>query len=485
MGFDSCSTVAAPRGHINGLNKTDAKPPATRLLGRVIFYGLIVLMVLTAIPYGTVEPWAEALFECAVFILCILFVIEGYVSGSWHITGLSLFFPVIALIVFALIQSFHFWQIDAPALNEGKVWMALSADPYESRRFALKVGALVLAGVLLLRYLETRRRLITLINVVIGISVVSGVFGLLRQSVQQQKGFLLPLLQVGSGYAQFINKNHFAFLMEMALGLAIGVIIARGVHRDRFLLYLAALMVIWTALVLSNSRGGVLAMMGQLVFALILFIRLRTPQGSASKSDAPGGILSFARSVVVQLVLVAGLIAAVVFGAIWIGGDPLVSSIESASIELESQQSALHEGARRRDIWHSSWELFKASKIAGVGLGGYWTALPQYHDGSGRLTPQQAHNDYLELLASAGLIGAGIALWFGFVLIRKIRDSLRARDPFYRACACGATIAIVGVAVHSLLDFGLHITSNALIFVSLLAVLGVGDRFHEVSTTTR
>lgn len=471
--------LAGARDDLIGLRDTDAKPPTTRLLGRVIFYGLIVLMGLAAIPYGTVEPWAEALFECAVFALCLCFAIEGYLSGSWYIPGLSLFYPVIALIVFALLQSVAFWQISLPAAAGGKVWVALSADPYESRRFALKLAALALAAALLLRYLVTRRRLLTLINVVIGISVVSAMFGLLRQTVQQQqKGFVLPLLLLDSGYGQFINRNHFAYLMEMALGLGLGLIAARGVRRDRILMYLAALLLVWTALVLSNSRGGMLAMLVQVVLALMLFIRTRTQkETSAVKSARPGGIWRLARSLVVQIALVAGLILAIIFGVIWIGGDPVVSHIETASIELETRNSEAFDGGRRRDIWRDSWEMFKSSKILGVGLGGYWTAIPQYHEGSGQLTPQRAHNDYLELLASGGIIGAAIGLWFGFILMRRIRDSLRSKDSFYRACACGATIAIVGVAVHSLFDFGLHITSNALIFVSLLAVLGVGERF--------
>ena len=475
------SLVPGVRDDLIPLADTDAKSPATRLLGRVIFYGLMVLMVLTAIPYGTVDPWAEALFECAVFALCLLFVIEGYLSGSWSISGLSLFYPVIALILLALIQSFSLWQIDAPALSEGKLWVPLSADPYESRRFALKLAALVLAGALLLRYLTTRRRLLTLINVVIGVSVASAMFGLLRQTVQQQqKGFVLPLLLLDSGYGQFINRNHFAYLMEMALGLGLGLMAARGVRRDRILVYFAALLLVWTAVVLSNSRGGMLATLVQIVLALLLFIRIRAQQQTSTSTSAqPGGIWRVARSMVVQMALVVGLILALVFGVIWIGGDPVVSHIETASIELETRPSEGHEGGRRRDIWRDSWEMFKSSKVLGVGLGGYWTAIPQYHDASGRLTPQQAHNDYLELLASGGLIGAAIGIWFGFILIRRIRDSLRARDPFYRACACGATIAIVGVAIHSLFDFGLHITSNALSFVSVLAVLGVSKKFSR------
>ena len=35
----------------------------------------------------------------------------------------------------------------------------------------------------------------------------------------------LPLLKPNQGFAQFINKNHFAYLMEMAFGLGIGLLI--------------------------------------------------------------------------------------------------------------------------------------------------------------------------------------------------------------------------------------------------------------------
>ena len=452
----------------------DSRASATRLIGRVVFYGLLVLIVLTAVPYGTVEPWPEALFECVVFALCMLFVIEGYLSGSWRINGLPLLYPVIALIGLSLLQSLSLWPANVSAASGGKVWVAVSADPYESRRFALKLASLALAGALLMRYAATRQRLKTLINVVIGIGVASAVFGILRQALQRQKGFLLPLLPPGPGYAQFINKNHFAFLMEMALGLGLGLIVARGVRRERILIYVAALLAVWTALVLSNSRGGLLAMMGQMAFTLVLFIRRRTRKGSgASREGQRGGIGRSARSLVVQIALVVGLVIAVILGVIWIGGDPLVSNIESASTELQATQSELREGSRRRDIWRASWRMFKANQIAGAGLGGYWAAVPQYHDASGRTTPQQAHNDYLELLASGGLIGAAVGIWFLILLVQSLRAALHAHDSLYRAGACGVAIAVAGVAVHSLFDFGLHVTINALIFFSLLAIVAV------------
>jgi len=117
--------------------------------------------------------------------------------------------------------------------------------------------------------------------------------------------------------------------------------------------------------------------------------------------------------------------------------------------------------------------MAKAHPIFGAGLGGYWAEIPAYHDASGVLSPQQAHNDYLELLASGGLIGIGLFVWFLFALVQSARSALVTFTGIQRVFAVGVIIGVVGVGVHSLIDFGLHITGNALVFVMLLALLNV------------
>jgi len=37
---------------------------------------------------------------------------------------------------------------------------------------------------------------------------------------------------------------------------------------------------------------------------------------------------------------------------------------------------------------------------------------PCLHDASGTMTPQEAHNDFFELLASGGIVGAAIGICF-------------------------------------------------------------------------
>ncbi len=84
--------------------------------------------------------------------------------------------------------------------------------------------------------------------------------------------------------------------------------------------------------------------------------------------------------------------------------------------------------------------------------------------------PQRAHNEYLELLAGGGIIGAVLGVWFVFIVVRESRNRLHDFDPFRRSVCLGALVGLVGVAIHSLVDFGLHVTVNALVCCVLITI---------------
>ena len=354
---------------------------------------------------------------------------------------------MVALAAFAFLQSIQFGNVPDPGLTGLQPWHAISADPYQTRFFVLQMLALTVCLALLYRYAKEEDRMRILIHVVIVVAVASAVFGILRQTTQQQSGFLLPLLKQSQGYGQFLNKNHFAYLMEMAFGLGVGMILARGVKPDRMMIYVALLLPIWIALVLSNSRAGILAMLTQVLIAMFWFVRPRAALKAA---------------------LVAAIVMAVLFGTLWVGGDRLATNIESASTDFSGDKT--RDGASRNEIWRATLKMFAAHPIAGAGLGGYWVAITAFHDASGTLTPQEAHNEYLELLSSGGLIGAALGVWFAVMVIRRIRENLNSDRGQIRAMRFGAILGIGGVVVHSLVDFGLHMMSNALIFVVLIAI---------------
>lgn len=439
------------------------------LLDSSIFYGLIAVIVLTAIFYGTVDSWSKALFECAVFFLTLLWLVHGFIEGSWHIGNVRLVMPMIGLVILAVVQSVAWWKTD---LAGEKVWFALSADPFETWVFALKLTALVLAALLVIRFTSSTERLGILVHAIIAVAVGTALFGIARQAMQHGHGFVLSRLQPKLGYGQFINKNHFAFLIEMALGLVVGVAFMQKARRDRVLVYLSVLVLMWAAIVLSNSRGGLLAVTVQVIFAALLFVNSLT--FGREKGANKTGWIRWTRSLAVTAVTVGALLVIIVGGVAWLGGDQLATGVETATAEMASgDRSELNEGVSRRDIWRASWRMFKAHPMAGAGLGGYWAEVPIYHPASGFSTPQQAHNDYLELLASGGVLGAALFVWFAVVLVRQARQSVNAGEGFQRAVLLGAIISIVGVGVHSIVDFGLHITINALVFVVLLGIISL------------
>ncbi len=439
-------------------------------LERLIFYGLLVITALAAIPYGTVEPWWIAIFECAVLVLGAIWFLTGLVKSDWRFTPNRLLWPLIALLLFITLQTIDFGgSRDATSLK-GALTGTISADPYGTRLLVVKLLALMLVFIMLRRYATSHRRLRALIYVVIGTAVVSALFGILRQTTQHNStGFFLPHLRPNSGYGQFINRNHFAFLMEMAFGLFMGLLIG-GVKRDRVLLYLSFLIPVWFALILSNSRGGIFSMLCQLFFAALMFTFVRVPQiNSAGAGEASGWLLKIKKSGVVRVLLIACLLIGVSIGVVWIGGDQLASRIEmgqGASVE----KTEARQGESRSEVWRASWALVRDNPLTGVGFGGYWAVIPRYHDASGELTPQEAHNDYLEILASGGLIGAALCAWLIIALLLEARKQLRSTDNFRRAVCFGALVGLFGVAVHSLFDFGLHITVNSLIFIMLMVL---------------
>jgi O-antigen ligase len=435
-------------------------------LSAFVFAGLVSVIALSPVPYGSVEPGWTALFEAAVFLLAALWAIEGALSGRWVERVHMLVVPGLALAAYALLQSL--------ALAGEPV----SFDPFETRLVAIKLLAYTVFLALLLRYTNNERRLRALIYAVIAAGLASALFGIARQAGQRgQEGFILEYLRAGTGYAQFINKNHFAYLAEMTLGVLLGLVAGRGVARGKALVPLALALPVWAALVLSNSRGGIFAMLCQIIFLGATFgvTRAGAVVGSGQEhqrghTDHTHSVLDrIARSKVARAGLVVALLATIVVGMVWVGGDALADRVASVGEEVTTEATdATRTG--RKDIWAATWEMFEQHPLAGVGFGGYWIAVSLYHKGSGGSVPQQAHNDYLETLASGGLLGMALVTPFLFMFIKQSATRLREGSRFERAACLGALTGLCGVGVHSLVEFGLHVPSNAFAAVALVAV---------------
>jgi O-antigen ligase len=455
----------------------DSMGLVARFLGRLVFYCLLFTIALTAIPYGTVQPWWIAVFECVVFLIAVIGVIETSIGRPWSRSSLSFFAPLLLLTLFIAFQSLPLFSGIGP-LGLGS---SLSADPFGTRLVAIRLFALIVAALLLLRYTSNKARLRKLIYVIIAVGVASALFGIMRKNLQQGSAFFLPgLTIVDRSFGQFVNRNHFAFLMEMCLGLSLGLIIGETGRHRRILILAAVSALLWVALIYSNSRGGILASLCQLLFLGVMldpFSHLtKTQVGTRWRR-----FQSLAGGLAVRAFLGVCLIALFAYGVGWVGGEPVVFNFQQAATDFSQQEMQDNANTSRKEIWSATWQLIKAHPVAGIGFGAYWVGITRYHNASGAMTPQQAHNDYLELMASGGIIACALVLWFAVMFLKRARQRLHFPDPYYRAACLGALTGLFGVAVHSFVDFGIHITINALVYFALIIIAVQGELVSEPS----
>jgi phosphotransferase system glucose/maltose/N-acetylglucosamine-specific IIC component len=65
------------------------------------------------------------------------------------------------------------------------------------------------------------------------------------------------------------------------------------------------------------------------------------------------------------------------------------------------------------------------------------------------------------------------------IFIKRARKVWVTTAGYPKAASLGALTGIFGVALHSLVDFGLHITINALLFTTLIVITTVGIKAKE------
>ncbi len=68
------------------------------------------------------------------------------------------------------------------------------------------------------------------------------------------------------------------------------------------------------------------------------------------------------------------------------------------------------------------------------------------------------------------MVALALGVWFAAVVVKRTRENLRSPNRFRRAACYGAAIGIAGVAIHSMVDFGLHSMANALVFTTLIVI---------------
>lgn len=419
------------------------------------FYLLLATIFLAAIPFGTVDLWSKSSLVAIICIIAIIRVTNIFFNGSGLFSNGSLIFPLAGLLGLAIIQI-------TPLPITGN---AMTVDPDSTKNFIFIFSGLIIAAEILFAYTTTQKRLKGLIYLVLAVGLGSAFFGFLRIFLfkDSQTG-ISTYFYIGSGFAQFINRNHFLYLMEMTIGLLLGFIIKGNLtEKQKFLGWVSTGFLILMS-ISANSRGGLISLTGIFILAAIIYFLTRNrklePENRIIKNE-------MIRKVLLATVLGCAVFALIVVIIAFVGGDAVATRMEK--IQEEVVQKDEHT-INRLAIWKSTLELIKEKPLFGAGFGGYSAAITKFDNTSGKMSLQQAHNDYLEILANGGIFALLLILIFAYIFISKALKQFKSRNYLRRASCFGAILGILGVVIHSLVDFGLHALINALIFIVLIVI---------------
>jgi O-antigen ligase len=433
-----------------------------KTLDSLLFANLLLTAVLAPLAYGTVEPWSLALFELNALLLGVLLVarlvFDPTVVGPAGRTNWRLALPLLALLVVAVIQLLPL-RSASPATDvfqAAQVWRTFSLDAQATREAAVKLLALLCyfaAALHLLRDAGRRRKLLITLSI-LGASLA--LFAIVQKLAWNGKLYWLrPVSPYVAPFGPYANYNHFAGLMELLWPLPFAYALFARVEAGQRALWLFAVILMAAALLFSLSRGGMLAFGAQL--AALLWLARRWQR------DEQRHLLSAPALIGLSVLLIAVL-------ALWIGAERLLWRFQSIG-----QGAQEYSVVTRLAYWRGAGRMVLDHPILGVGLGAFPAVYPRYGHSSAKLERlEQTHNDYLQVLTDAGLIGGLLLLWFLVELLRQMHQQWRGLANVRsqaRAMWAGGYIALLGIAVHSFLDFNLQIAANALICLLIVALV--------------
>lgn len=435
------------------------------LASRFAFLLLCVAIVLSALAYGTVHYWTLTLFSLGAMTMIVLWVADGWKLGMFRLSRNVLQLPLLAMLALGCVQLLPLGSHDASGLLGSGV-KSLSLDPYSTRLVLVQVVALYIYFLATLVFTDTPHRLRLLVRTIIVFGFFLAIFGLTQSFTSPNRVYWVRELAQSTAFGPFINRHHFAGYMELTISLPLGLLFAGSIERDKRIVYLFAAVLMGVALILTGSRGGIIALVAEVLFlASIAGLRRKHQQHRSGKNSRVVGALIRTG---LAFVLIVGLFA----GVVLMGGESALSRFVG-TVNSEDPTTG------RAHFWNVTVDIIKAHPVIGTGLGAFGVVYTRYDSRNGLFRLEQAHNDYLQVLSDGGVVGAAIGLVFIVMLFRVGFSRRESGDEFRRGVAIGALAGCFAVLVHSFFDFTLHTTSNALLFLVLAALATMNGRVEE------
>jgi len=350
-------------------------------------------------------------------------------------------------------------QAVASLTGSNPAFVTLTAVPYQTAEYVLTIVGYLLVFLTIrdvcLRSGERPWSAAWPLLVIAGLEALLGIYQATSGAVESASG-------------TYVNRDHFAGLLEMVLPFAAlypAAILQRQRERNESTLVpaleasvvLAVAVVLLAATIYSLSRMGFLASLAALFVAGVSALSAR---GWSEQDLEPARWWKRAiPAVAVGIVILLGFV--------YLPNDPLAKRFADLAATQEISADT------RAQIWRDTSGLIRAYPLFGCGLGGYASCFLKYKTVAPMNTVDYAHNDYLQVLAEFGVFGAIAGLVFVLRLFyRSMRGALYAPSIDHRYIAIACIASFVAILLHSVVDFNMYVPANGMVFAWVAGIAG-------------
>ena len=418
---------------------------------RWLFRAYLLMLFLMPLPLGSNRPIFWSLMVAGIALIMLVWSL-GLVTGvaRWPGAVKRARWVLIALGLFVLWGGLH--AVGLIPVVPGTVDRSGSFDS-----FLLSLGFLML-GLLTIVLVRSRRRALMVLYTLVLAGFLQAVYGSLL-TLSGVEFVILDYKQSAGGNAHgtFINRNHYANLLVLALSAGVGLLLAqmdlRGAPNIRQHLRsllqaalgpkarLRAFMIVMViALVLTRSRMGNAAFFASItIVGLFALWRLRKPSRP------------------LMLLVISVLVIDIMVVGTWFGVEQVIDRVQQT---VQGDGWKVNEKVRL-DTSRESLDMIRQRPVAGFGGGTFYTAYPPWR-GDDQAFMDHAHNDWLEFVVEYGLVGGALLAWFLLLCLMRAASGLRNRDRAKQfGISFASLMAMVAMMIHATVDFSLQIPANA------------------------
>ena len=413
---------------------------------RTILGLVLVILVFAPLAMGAVDAWAFLVVQGLTIAVMLVWAVRLWLSPKPQLLWPPIGWVVLAFAVYAVARY-------------------LTADvEYVARLEMIQVVvyAFLFFGIVNNLYRQESVQTVSYTMIFLAVGISSYAVAQLVTHSNHVWNFISPYPGRASG--TYISPNNLAGFLEMLLPLAVAYLLAGRMNVVLRILLGYAALIMAAGLAVTLSRGGWVAAAAGLLALLLALAGHRNHRW---------------RALLLLLVLLGG-------GAIFVTKYLSKTAGYMRHVE-ESESGSKFILATRFDIWTVAERMWLDHFWWGVGPAHFDCRFREYRPENVQMRPDRAHNDYLNLLADWGAAGGIIVLagatFFVAGLARTWRHVRRSESDFGSAQSnrfaffLGAATGLLALAVHSAADFNLHIPANALVGVTLLALLSSNLRF--------